>query len=209
MGLGFLSSGKYIILNNGAYFHNFNIVPPWQTPLANGNVQIFTNPGPARGWFTRSVLSYDKWVPSTLLLTFYQTDGSRNSQLINLASLILGQNGVWGNILDNSPEDVQFIHEILEKYKQVRDDVTLSDPVREGEPGNSAEVVEKINLRNGKGEVVLFSNGGHSRYITAHRVDSRFWGTDGVQVHLDKAGRAVIDADFDGSSAKIVFFGVK
>jgi alpha-galactosidase len=208
MGLGFLSSGKYIILNNGAYFHNFDIVPPWQTPLANGNVQIFTNPGPARGWFTRSVLSFDKWVPSTLLLTYYQTDGSRNSQLINLASLILGQNGVWGNILDNSPEDVQFIHDILEKYKQVRDDVTLSDPVREGEPGNSAEVVEKIHAGSGKGEVVLFSNGGHSRYITAHRADPRIWCTDGVKVHLDNAGRAVIDADFDSSSAKIVFFGV-
>jgi alpha-galactosidase len=209
MGLGFLSSGKYIILNNGAYFHNFDIVPPWQTPLTNGNVQIFTNPGPARGWFTRSVLTYDKWLPSTLLLTFYQTDGSHGSQLINVASLILGQNGVWGNILDNSPGDVQFIHDILEKYKQVRDDVTLSDPVREGEPGNSAEVVEKINPRTGRGEVVLFSNGGHSRYITDHRVDPRIWSTEGVQVYLDKAGRAVIDANFEGSGARIVFFGVK
>ncbi len=209
MGLGFLSSGKYIILNNGAYFHNFDIVPPWQTPMANGNVQIFTNPGPARGWFTRSVLSYDKWLPSTLLLTYYQTDGSRSSQLINLASLILGQNGVWGNIAENSAGDVQFIHDILEKYKQVRDDVTLSDPVREGEPGNSSEVVEKINAINGKGELVMFSNGGHTRYITQHQVDPRIWGTEGVKVRLDRAGRAVIDADFDGSGAKIVFFGVK
>ncbi|HUB61274.1 MAG TPA: alpha-galactosidase [Puia sp.] len=209
MGLGFLSSGKYIILNNGAYFHNFDIVPPWQTPLANGNVQIFTNPGPARGWFTRRVLTYDKWLPSVLLLTYYQTDGSRNSQLINVASLILGQNGVWGNILDNSPGDVQFIYSILERYKQVRDDVTLSDPVREGEPGNSSEVVEKINAGNGRGEVVLFSNGGHSRYITEHRVDPRIWCTEGVEVHLDKAGRAVIDANFEGSGARIVFFGVK
>jgi alpha-galactosidase len=208
MGLGFLSSGKYIILNNGAYFHNFDIVPPWQTPLANGNVQIFTNPGPARGWFTRSVLTYDKWLPSTLLLTYYQSDGSRNSQLINIASLILGQNGVWGNILDNSPGDAQFIYGILEKYKQVRDDVTFSDPVMEGEPGISSEAVEKINAKNGRGEVVLFSNGGHRRYITEHRVDPHIWCTEGVRVHTDAAGRAVIDADFEGSGARIVFFGV-
>jgi alpha-galactosidase len=155
------------------------------------------------------VLTYDKWLPSTLLLTYYQTDGSRNSQLINVASLILGQNGVWGNILDNSPDDVQFIHGILEKYKQVRDDVTLSDPVREGEPGNSSETVEKINTQNGRGEVVLFSNGGHRRYITEHRVDPHTWCTEGAKVHLDAAGRAVIDADFEGSSARIVFFGVR
>ena len=156
MGLGFLSSGKYIILNNGAYFHNFDIVPPWTTPLANGNVQIFTNPGPARGWFTRSVLTYDKWLPFTLLLTYYQTDGSRNSQLINVASLILGQNGIWGNILDNSPADVEFIHGILEKYKQVRGDVTASDPVREGEPGNSSEVwgEDQCEKRQGGSSVV-------------------------------------------------------
>src|SRR6185437_2550347 len=49
MGLGFLSSGKYIILNNGAYFHNFDIVPEWQTPLANGNTPPTTS-----GLFTTS-----------------------------------------------------------------------------------------------------------------------------------------------------------
>jgi alpha-galactosidase len=208
MGLGFLSSGKYIILNNGAYFHNFNIVPDWQTPLANGNVQIFTNPGPARGWFTRSVLTYDKWLPSTLLLTFYQTDGSRNSQLINVASLILGQNGIWGNILDNTLADADFIGGILAKYKQVRDDVTVSSPLFEGTPGNSSEIYEKISDSTGRGEVVLFSNGGHTRYITTHNVDRSIWCTPGVSVHIDASGRAVIDVDFEGSGAAIVFFGV-
>jgi len=46
MGLSFLSSGKYIILNNGAYFHNFDIVPPWQRrwPMATSR----SSPTPAR-----------------------------------------------------------------------------------------------------------------------------------------------------------------
>jgi alpha-galactosidase len=209
MGLEFLSSGKYLILNNGAYFHNFDLAKPWQTPLANGNLNIFVNPGPARGWFTRPVLTYDKWLPSILFLTYYQTDEPRNSQLINLASLILGQNGLWGEILKTSPEGIRFIHDILEKYKQVRGDVTVSDPVRRGEPGFSSEIVEKINGKNGRGEVVIFSNGGHYRYITEHPVDKRTWCTEHTKVSFDSAGRAIIDADFDGSSAGIVFFGVQ
>jgi hypothetical protein len=56
---------------------------------------------------------------------------------------------------------------------------------------------------------VLFSNGGHRRYITEHRVDPQIWCSGGAEAHFDAAGRAVIDADFEGSSAKIVFFGVR
>jgi len=209
VGLEFLSSGKYLILNNGPYFHNLDIAKPWQTPLSNGNLNIFVNPGPARGWFTRTVLTYDKWLPSILFLTYYQTDEPRNSQLINVASLILGQNGLWGEILKTSPEGIQFIHNILEKYKQVREDVTASDPVRTGEPGYSSEIVEKINGQNGRGEVVLFSNGGHYRYITEHRVDKKIWCTEHTRVSFDAVGRAIIDTDFDSSSARIVFFGAR
>ncbi|HEY4155380.1 MAG TPA: alpha-galactosidase, partial [Puia sp.] len=178
MGLEFLASGKYLILNNGPYFHNLDISEPWKTPLSNGNLNIFVNPGPARGWFTRTVLTYDKWLPSILFLTYYQTDEPRNSQLINVASLILGQNGLWGEILKTSPAGIRFIDTLLEKYKQVREDVTVSDPVRTGKPGFSSEIVEKINGQNGRGEVVLFSNGGHYRYITDHRVDKKIWCTD-------------------------------
>ncbi|HEV9035709.1 MAG TPA: hypothetical protein VGQ51_03785 [Puia sp.] len=112
--------------------------------------------------------------------------------------------GQW----QNTPDDIRFIHDILERYKQVRDDVTASDPIREGEPGNSSETIEKINVRDGRGEVVLFSNGGHRRYITEHRVDPHIWCTSGASVHLDASGRAVIDVPFDRPGATIVFFGV-
>ncbi len=54
VGLQFLTSGKYFIMNNGPYFHSFDLAEPWKSPLANGNANMFVNPGPARGWFTRS-----------------------------------------------------------------------------------------------------------------------------------------------------------
>ena len=87
-------------------------------PVSNPN--IFVHPGPARGLFTRSVLVNDKWIPSILFLTHYQPDEPSNSQLINIASLILGQNGVWGEILKTSPEGVQLFQTILSKYKMVK-----------------------------------------------------------------------------------------
>ena len=211
MGLGFLSSGKYIILNNGAYFHNFDIVPPWQTPLANGNVQIFTNPGPARGWFRGPVLTYDKWIPSTLLLTFLSNpDGSRNSQLINVASLILGQNGIWGNILDNTAADADFIGGILGRYKEVRDDVpTIGSPLFDGTPEIARKSMRRFPRLLVGGRWFCLATGGHTRYITTHHVDHFFlvyFG--GLRCISMPAGRAVIDVDFEGSGAAIVFFGV-
>lgn len=96
VGLQFLSSGKYFIINNGPYYHNFDLAPEWKSVLPSGNANIFVQPGPARGWFVRSVLDYDKWIPSVLFLTHYQPDEPHNSQIINIASLMLGQNGIWG-----------------------------------------------------------------------------------------------------------------
>src|SRR5665647_2714939 len=62
MGLGFLNSGKYFIVNNGPYYGNYNIPIDNKTEWSN----IFTNPGSARPWFVRTPLSYDKWLPSVL-----------------------------------------------------------------------------------------------------------------------------------------------
>ncbi|MHA4806860.1 alpha-galactosidase [Flavitalea flava] len=210
MGLEFLSSGKYFIMNNGPYFDNYNLAVPGQSPLSNGNTNIFVNPGPARGWITRSVLAYDKWIPSILFLTHYQPDEPRNSQLINVASLIAGQNGIWGEILKTSPEGIELFHTVLDKYKQVRGDVTLSELFRIGEPGDSPEIVEKINGVTGRGMVTLFANkAGQYQYITEHPVDRQVWHTPDTKVSYDAAGRAIIQADFQGSSARIVFFGIQ
>ncbi len=210
VGLQFLSSGKYFIMNNGPYFHSYDLALPWKSPLSNGNANIFVNPGPARGWFLRSILSYDKWIPSVLFLTHYQPDGLRNSQIINIASLVLGQNGIWGELLKLSPEDIALFHNVLGKYKQVRNDITESNPIVTGAPGLSPEIYEKINVATGKGAVVLFANtNGTYTYITENKVDRINWHTDDVVVRYDEKDRAMITVQFTEPGAKIVFFGAK
>jgi alpha-galactosidase len=178
--------------------------------LPNANPNIFVQPGPARGWFVRSVLDYDKWIPSVLFLTHYQPDEPRTSQLINLASLILGQNGIWGEILKTSDEGVRLFDTVLTKYKQVRKEITATKMITSGEPGGSPEIYEKIDPQTGKGCVVLFASAhGTYSYITEQKVDAQFWKTDGVEVKKDQNGRAVITATFEESSAKIILFGVQ
>ena len=211
VGLQFLASGKYFLINNGPYFHNFDLAPPWESPLANGNSNIFVNPGPARGWFLRSALSYDRWIPSVLFLSHYQPDEPRASQIVNLASLVLGQNGIWGEILKTSPEGIAYVGEVIGKYKQVRDAVTAAPPVTEGRPGGSPEIHEKIDPVSGRGAVVIFASAaGRYRYVTANRAVPLAWTTGGtVEVAADAEGRAVIDAQFDGPGARMIFFGAR
>ncbi|MEP7230196.1 MAG: alpha-galactosidase [Ginsengibacter sp.] len=207
VGLQFLSAGKYFIINNGPYYHNFDLAPIWKSILPNDNANIFVQPGPARGWFVRSVLNYDKWIPSVLFLTHYQPDEPHNSQLINLASLILGQNGIWGEILKTSDEGVRFFDTVLTNYKSVREDITEAQMIYTGEPGGSPEIYEKINKETGKGCVVIFANAkGTYNYITENKVAASYWSNEGVKLGFDKKGRANITVEFDKPSAKIIFF---
>jgi alpha-galactosidase len=206
VGLQFISNGRYFILNNGPYFRNFDL---GESLLPNENHNIFINPGPARTWFIRSVLDYDKRIPSNLFLANYQADDFENSQIINLASLVLGQNSVWGEILKISPEGVALFHDILEKYKQVRDDVMAASMIHFGKPGDNPEIYEKINQETGRGVVVIFANSkGNFSYITKNSVVSEFWNNKEVNVKID-SGHATIDATFNETSAAIIFFGVK
>lgn len=209
-GLQFLANGRYFILNNGPYYQNFDLCPRGESILPNGCRNIFIQPGPARTWIIRSVLNYDKWIPSNLFLANYQPDDPANSQLINLASLVLGQNSIWGEILKTSPEGVDLFHDILEKYKQVREDVAAASPIRAGNPGDTPEIYEKIDPGTGKGEVVIFANSkGRFSYITKNRVVTDFWHSKGVTVEINAGGYAKIEAAFEEASAAIVFFGVK
>ncbi len=206
VGLQFLANGRFFILNNGPYYRNFDL---GDSPLPNGNHNIFVEPGPARGWFMRSVLDYDRWIPSNLFVANYQPDDPRNSQLINLGSLVLGPNSIWGEILKTSKEGVDLFHEVLGKYKQVREEVAAASPVHTGNSGDTPEIFEKVNQKTGKGVVVIFANaGGTFSYLTKHAVVKDFWQSGGAEVKLGNDGHAKIEASFEEASAVIVFFGV-
>ncbi|MDQ3842999.1 MAG: alpha-galactosidase, partial [Bacteroidota bacterium] len=210
VGLQFLSAGKYFIINNGPYYHNFDLAPMWKSVLPSGNVNIFVEPGPARGWFVRSVLDYDKWIPSVLFLTHYQPDEPRNSQIINIGSLILGQNGIWGELLKTSEKGVALFDSVIARYKTIREDITAAQLVQSGEPGGSPEIYEKINPATGKGCVVIFANArGQYTYITQHKATAQNWHNEEVNITQDAQGRAVITASFHEPSAKIILFGVQ
>jgi alpha-galactosidase len=205
VGLGFLAAGKYFLINNGPYFGSYNIPCP---PGYCSNMFFF--PGPARAWICRAPLGFDKWIPSTLFLTHYLPDDPADNQLITIASLILGQNGIWGDLPTISQEGVERFGAILGRYKQVRDDITNASPVRSGPVGGDPEVHEKIDAITRRGAVVLFaSHAGTYSYLTENTVAATCWCTEGVTVERDPQGRATITATFDKPNARIVFFGVE
>ena len=205
VGLGFMASGKYFLINNGPYYQNYNV--PINPDKDNWN--IFFYPGAARSWICRTPLTFDKWIPSVLFLTHYLPDDPYENQSISVGSLILGQNGIWGDLLKISPEGLTFFNESLGYYKQVRDDITNATIIRDGAVGGSPEVYEKINKENGRGAMVLFSSHkGSYEYISQSKPNQKYWSTEGVDISFDSKGFALIKVNFDKAEAKIIFFGV-
>ena len=145
MGLAFLSSGKYFLINNGPYYQNYDV----PIDLGRTNSNLFFHQGPARTWIARSPLTFDRWLPSTLFLTHYFPDDPQQWQQVDVASLILGQNGIWGDLLHISDAGISFLGDTLSRYKKVRDDITESDPVVTGMVSASPEIHEKISSGTG------------------------------------------------------------
>lgn len=204
VGLAFLAAGKYFLINNGPYHSNYD-----QPELPDSNPNLFFFPGPARAWICRTPLNYDKWIPSVLFLTHYLPDLPEDSQLLNAVSLMLGQNGIWGDLLSLDQESVTRWHHLLALYKQVRDSVTAADPVRSGMVGGDPEVHEKI-ASDGRGLVAIFASApGVYDYITERtRLAPALVGTHGVEVvAVLPDGRAHLRATFTAPSARVVFFG--
>ena len=205
VGLGFLSVGKYFLINNGPYYQNYNIPINFDTDWTN----IFVHPGAPRTWICRSPLTFDKWIPSVLFLTHYLPDDPINSQDINLASLILGQNGIWGDLPAVSPEGRARFAEILGKYKVVRDDITAEAAIKSGMTGSGFECYEKICSETGKGVICVFATVSDTfRYITEKKTDASVWTSLPATVTPLADGTSMIEITFTEPGAAMIFFGV-
>ena len=207
MGLGFLAAGKYFLLNNGPYYQSFD--NPTYAPGGGMGSNVFVFPGPARARVCRTPLGFDKWLPSVLFLTHYLPDDPETSQMINLASLVLGQNGIWGDLLTVSDKGIALFAEVLGLYKQIRNDITRSCPVHTGVIGGSPEIHEKISEGTGRGVVAAFAGAaGCYTYVTKHGVANNFWANEGVRVEKQE-GSACLELTFEQPGAKLVLFGVE
>jgi alpha-galactosidase len=137
-------------------------------------------------------------------------DDPAESRTINLASLILGQNGIWGDLPGMSGEGVAHFGKVLSAYKKVRDDITEAYPVTMGPTGGCPEIHEKISARTGRGAVVIFATErGTYSWITQNPVDGSEWHEGDITVERDGAGRARIEARFAKPGAVIVLFGAR
>ena len=206
VGLAFLASGKYFLINNGPYYKSFD--DPQPIPGGGMGSNVFVFPGPARARLCRKPLAYDRWIPSVLFLTHYLPDDPESSQLVNIASMILGQNGLWGDLPRVSAGGVSLYGRLLGYYKQVRDEVTGAFPLRSGEVGGNPEIHEKLG-NNGRGVVCAFTdNPGQYRYVTAQPVQGEFKTSEAsVRITLLEDHRAEILFHFKHGGAQIVFFG--
>jgi len=204
VGLGFLSVGKYFLINNGPYYDNYHIPFDANTTWCN----IFVHPGAPRTWICRTPLTFDKWIPSVLFLTHYLPDDPINSQDLNLASLILGQNGIWGDLPNVSPGGRARFREVLSKYKAVREDITAEAAIKTGITGSGFECYEKVYSETGKGVVCIFATvRGTFRYITEKKVDTRMWSSVPACVTQLEDGTALIEVTFSDPGAAMIFFG--
>jgi len=165
VGLGFLAASKYYLVNNGPYFNNLDI--PSTTKIDPNTINVLFYPGPARPRVCRQGIKYDGVIPSILFMTHYLTDPPELSQRNSLASLMLGGNGVWGDLLNLSEGDIALLAEHLSRYKRVAEGATRAYPRARGFPGSSPEVYEKIDPVAASGLIAFFTvNAGTFTHVT-------------------------------------------
>lgn len=205
VGLGFLSVGKYFLINNGPYFHDFNI--PHSVKIEPDTINVFFYPGPARPRICRQGAKYDPYIPSILFLTHYLPDGPLLAQANSMAALALGGNGWWGDLLALSEEEVAYLGEQADLYKRVAEAATRAYPRVTGFAGSSPEIHEKLDPHTGSGLVAFFTvTPGHMVHYTRPLVTQprEVVGADAWEATED--GRMKLTVDLERDGARVVYF---
>jgi alpha-galactosidase len=205
VGLGFLAVGKYFLMNNGPFYGSFDI--PINFKREPDTINVFFHPGPARSRICRQGLKYDRFVPSNLFLTHFLPDSPALSQRNSLASLMLGGNGLWGELLNLSREDIALLHDALAKYKMISWNVALSCPKTKGFIGSSPEIYEKIDYMETKGIICFFTKiAGTFTHVTSPIDAGRLKCVEGAdRYELTSSGRLKITVSLEQDDARIVY----
>lgn len=205
VGLGFLSVGKFFLMNNGPYFNSFDI--PDTINIEPNTINVFFHPGAARAKICRQGLRFDQLIPSILFLTHFLPDPPRESQVTSLASLMLGSNGIWGDLLSLSNEDIELFHNTLNKYKKIAVSITESYPRTKGFIGSSPEIYEKINYETAKGVICFFTRAkGKYQHITQPININNFNCIEGAdEYELTPDNNLIITVKLEKNESKYVF----
>ena len=206
VGLGFLAAGKFFYINNGPYYHDFDI--PNAKITYKNNWNVFFYPGSARNRVCRQSLAYDKIIPSILFLTHFLPDRPLYSQKETLASLILGGNGIWGDLLEMQDDDIELFCSILKKYKNISYDILNAYPKRRGFIGASPEIYEKINYKTSRGIIVLFSREPAEIEYYTQILEQKQNNIDGAdEYEYTDDGHLKIKVNLGKNDSRIVFIG--
>ena len=206
VGLGFLSVGKYFLVNNGPYFSDFDMSPAVKIEPYISNV--FFYPGAARPRVCRQNVNYDRFIPSILFLTHYLPDSPVLSQQNSIASMLLGGNGIWGDLLSLTDEDIAVWSSNIADYKRVANAVNNSYPRTSGVIGSSPEIYEKLDPATASGIVVVFTIGqGAITHVTQplnlpHDLEVK--GADRWEALAD--GRIKLQINMTPNEARVVYF---
>lgn len=204
-GLGFLGAGKYFYINNGPYFHNFDI--PRTVKMEPDTINVFFYPGSARPQVCRRGTLFDEWIPSVLFLTHFLPHGDLVGQHNSMAALALGGNGIWGFLDSLSADDIARWHSFIKDYKRVRDAVTRAYPITVGALGTSPEIHEKLDPRTGRGIVACFTHMPAKVVHVTQPLKHQPASVEGADAwHALSGGRVYLEVDLAADEARTVFF---
>jgi hypothetical protein len=140
-------------------------------------------------------------------LTHYLPDSPPLSQRNSLAALMLGGNGIWGDLLALNTEDVRLLGDALARYKRVAAGVTRAYPHVRGFAGSSPEIHEKIDAATASGIVAFFTvAAGRMVHVTRPLATAQLGSVEGVDAWaMLPDGRLKLEVELERNDARIAY----